>query len=41
MFCQLLLAIKVNIVDKMMQSNYLCIVVTTKKILIFTVLPDF
>ena len=29
-FCQLLLAIKVNLVDKMMQSNYFCVILHVK-----------
>ena len=42
MFLQLLSGIKVKLVDKVMQSNYLCVTLHVKrKKLILTVLPDF
>ena len=42
MFFQLLSGIKVKLVDKVMQSNYLCVTLHVKrKKLILTVLPDF
>ena len=42
MFLQLLSGIKVKLVDKVMQSHYLCVTLHVKrKKLILTVLPDF
>ena len=42
MFFQVLSGIKVKLVDKVMQSNYLCVTLHVKrKNLILSVLPDF